>query len=254
MALIVVPARLASHRLPGKPLLAETGRALVVHVVERLRACRQATRVIVATDDAAIVAAVEAAGGEAMMTSPDHPSGTDRVAEVARAIDGDPVVNVQGDEPEIDPAHVDRLIEALLADPDVAIATLAAPIESDAAFADPNVVKVVCDGQSRALYFSRAPIPHRRDRQDRDDRGAAPLRHAGVYAFRREALFALTDAAPTPLERAERLEQLRALEHGRPIRVVVVGAVAPGIDTRDQYDAFVARERARSGSSTPRSV
>jgi 3-deoxy-manno-octulosonate cytidylyltransferase (CMP-KDO synthetase) len=236
MALFVIPARFGSTRLPGKPLLSETGRPLVVHVLENAARARSADRVVVATDDERILAAVRDAGGEAVLTSPDHRSGTDRVAEAARGLPGGVVVNVQGDEPELDPEHLDRLVAALDADPEAGIATLAAPA-GPGDDASPHVVKVVVAGSGRALYFSRSPIPYHRDE-------AVPrLRHAGVYAFRREALEAFVRTPPTPLERAESLEQLRALESGVAVKVVVVDRVAPGIDTPEDYAAFVARRR-----------
>lgn len=174
------------------------------------------------------------------MTSRDHESGTDRVAEAAADLPGEIVVNVQGDEPELDPDHLDRLIGAVEDDEGCGLATLAAPIEK-ADLPDPNVVKVVIDTCGRALYFSRAPIPH-----ERRSGQAVALRHAGVYAFRRGVLARFVDIPPTPLERAESLEQLRAIESGIPIRVVVVDRVAPGIDTPGDYAAFLARlERSR---------
>jgi 3-deoxy-manno-octulosonate cytidylyltransferase (CMP-KDO synthetase) len=235
MAILVIPARYGSTRLPGKPLLSETGRPLVVHVLENASRARCAERVVVATDDARILEAVRAAGGEAVLTAGRHQSGTDRVAEAVAGLSGEFVVNVQGDEPEIDPGHLDRLVDALDRDPTVGIATLAAPCSREEA-TSPHVVKVVLDREGRALYFSRSPIPY-----DRDGGGVRWLRHAGVYAYRRATLEALVRTPPTPLERAESLEQLRALETGRAIRVVVVDRVVPGIDTREDYDAFVGR-------------
>jgi 3-deoxy-manno-octulosonate cytidylyltransferase (CMP-KDO synthetase) len=241
MALLVIPARYGSTRLPGKPLLRETGLPLVVHVLRQARLARRAERVVVATDDARIADAVRESGGEAVMTSAEHRSGTDRVAEAIEGLPGDVVINVQGDEPEVDPGHVD-LLAAVLEEPGGPdVATLAAPVGEEEA-ASPHVVKVVTDREGRALYFSRSPIPYPRDGDP------IRLRHAGIYAYRRETLRRLVATAPTPLERAESLEQLRALETGIAIRVLVVDRIAPGIDTREDYEAFCERWRGREGS------
>lgn len=217
-AVAIIPARYASTRLPGKPLAPLGGRPMICHVVERVRAAHAIDRVLVATDDARIAAAVAPTGAAVVMTRPEHPSGTDRLAEVAATLPHAVVVNVQGDLPLLDPAMVDRLVARMRADGAAAMATLAQPIRDPAEFASPHVVKVVRDASGRALYFSRAPIPH-----DRDG-GAAPgeplgWRHIGLYAYRREVLLQLARLAPTPLERRERLEQLRALEHGIAIAV-----------------------------------
>ena len=244
MALIVIPARMGAQRLPGKPLLSETGKPLVVHTMEAARRAREARRVVVATDDARIADAVRAAGGEAVMTSADCRSGTDRVAEAARALPGqDLVLNVQGDEPEIEAASLDALIAAMEAVPSIPMGTLAAPIASEEEAAAPSVVKVVVDRSGFALYFSRAAIPFRRDAAG----PARTFRHVGVYAYRREFLAEFASLPETPLERTEMLEQLRALEHGRRIRVVPVDRAPPGIDTREDYEAFVRRRRERNG-------
>jgi 3-deoxy-manno-octulosonate cytidylyltransferase (CMP-KDO synthetase) len=243
VALVVIPARMASQRLPGKPLLAETGKPLVVHALENARRARCAARVVVATDDAGIAAAVRAAGGEAAMTSPSCRSGTDRVAEAARALPGeDLVLDVQGDEPEIDPAALDALAAAMEADPATPMGTLAAPL-GPGEESLPSVVKVVVDANGLALYFSRAAIPFQRE----PGPPPARLRHVGVYAFRRAFLADFAAAPESPLERAEMLEQLRALEAGARIRVVRCAAAPPGIDTRGDYEAFVRRRRERSG-------
>ncbi len=242
LALVVIPARMGAQRLPGKPLLAETGKPLVVHTWEAARGARCAARVVVATDDGRIADAVRAAGGEAVMTSPDCPSGTDRVAEAARAIPGeDLVLNVQGDEPEIAASDLDRLASAMETDPGIPMGTLGSPLESGEEFLSPSVVKVVVDATGCALYFSRAPIPFRRS-----DLGGAPaLRHVGVYAYRRSFLEGFASLPQTPLERTEMLEQLRALENGHRIRVVPADRAPPGIDTREDYEAFVRRWRER---------
>ena len=242
MALIVIPARMGSERLPGKPLLAETGKPLVVHTLESARRARCAKRVVVATDDERIAAAVRAAGGEAAMTSPACRTGTDRVAEAARAIPGeDLVLNCQGDEPEVDPAALDALADAMEKDRAIEMGTLAAPIADEAEAAAPQVVKVVADARGLALYFSRAPIPFRRDAAG----PARTMRHVGVYAFRRAFLDRFASLPATPLEKTEMLEQLRALENGARIRVVPVDRAPPGVDTREDYEAFVRRRRER---------
>jgi len=233
---------MGAERLPGKPLLAESGKPLVVHTLESARRARCAARVVVATDDARIAAAVRAAGGEAAMTSPDCRSGTDRVAEAARGIPGeDLVLNCQGDEPEVDPAALDALAAAMEADPAIEMGTLAAPLGAESEAAAPQVVKVVSDARGFALYFSRSPIPFRRDPAG----PARALRHVGVYAFRRAFLERFASLPATPLERTESLEQLRALENGVRIRVVPVDRAPPGVDTREDYDAFVRRRRER---------
>jgi 3-deoxy-manno-octulosonate cytidylyltransferase (CMP-KDO synthetase) len=242
VALIVIPARMGATRLPGKPLLAETGKPLVVHVLEAVRHCTRAARVVVATDDDRIAAAVRAAWGEAVMTSPACRSGTDRAAEAAARLPGeDLIVNVQGDEPEIDAASLDALIAAMEGDLSVEMGTLAAPILSDEELASPSVVKVVTDGKGNALYFSRASIPFVRDPAG----PARPKRHVGVYAYRRAFLARFAAMEATPLELTEGLEQLRALENGAAVRVVPAAHAPPGIDTREDYDAFVRRWRER---------
>jgi len=212
--LVVIPARYGSTRFEGKPLAALAGKPMIVHVLERARAAKTATQVVVATDDARIKSAVEAHGGEARITASTHATGTDRVAEVARVIDCDLVVNVQGDEPLLEPGMVDEVIGLLCDDPRADMATLTMPITSEEEFHNPNVVKVVADRNGNALYFSRAQIPYPRVKD-----AAPPQVHIGIYAYRREFLLQCTRLAPTPLELAESLEQLRALEHGYRIRV-----------------------------------
>jgi len=236
----LIPARYASSRFPGKVLAPIAGRPMIQHVVERARQATHLDLVLVATDDPRVRDAVAAFGGRAVMTSPGHASGTDRIAEVARGIDCEIVVNVQGDEPTLDPASIDEAVAPLLDDPTVEMATLCTAIRDEAAARDPNIVKVVCDRRGFALYFSRAPIPYHRDRDPgvprresrvpgragdagpgTRDEGPVPWRkHIGLYAYRRDVLLRLAALAPTALEKAERLEQLRALEHG--IRIVVV--------------------------------
>jgi 3-deoxy-manno-octulosonate cytidylyltransferase (CMP-KDO synthetase) len=237
---IIIPARYASSRLPGKPLLKSTGKYLIQHVYEQ--ACRSnAATVIVATDDERILEAVRKFGGRAVMTRGDHPSGTDRVAEVAGTLDADVIINLQGDEPQIDPTTLDLLPELLARDAGADLATLAVPIRSLEAWHDPGCVKVVCDAQGRALYFSRSPIPFVRDGQpDFNCRPARFLQHLGLYAYRRDFLLQLTSHAPEPLEELEKLEQLRVLALGRAIHVGIVQHAGRGVDTPADYERFVA--------------
>lgn len=244
-SIAVIPARFASTRLPGKPLLRESGKYLIQHVYERVQQARTLTAVVVATDDARIADAVRSFGGEVAMTSPDHRSGTDRIAEVMRERTEAIVVNVQGDEPEIEPASIARV--ASLVEPGrFPMATLAAPIRSADRWRDPAQVKVVVARDGTALYFSRAPIPAFPD----GDFAAAVagdkhacLGHIGIYAYTREFLLEFTRMPPGRLEQQERLEQLRALEQGARIRVGLVDDAPKGIDTPDDYRLFVARTR-----------
>jgi 3-deoxy-manno-octulosonate cytidylyltransferase (CMP-KDO synthetase) len=232
---VVIPARFASVRLPGKALRLIAGRPLIAHVHARAVASG-ASEVLVATDDARIAEACRGFGAEAVMTSPAHPSGTDRLAEVAAArgwAGQDVIVNVQGDEPLLPPGNVAQVAALLAADPGAALATLATPLQALAELDDPNVVKLVWGLDGRALYFSRAPIPWQRDAASGSAaRLAGAWRHIGLYAYRVSALKRLASLAPTALETAERLEQLRALEHGMPIAVAVAAAApGPGVDT-----------------------
>lgn len=236
---VIIPARYASSRLPAKPLLRATGKYLIQHVYERACASR-AAEVIVATDDARIVRAVEEFGGRVVMTRADHPSGTDRIAEVAAGLDCEVVVNLQGDEPLIEPATLDLVAELLQRDPAAEMATLAVPITSQEQWRDPACVKVVCDGRGRALYFSRSPIPCVRDGDpDFARRPALFLQHLGLYAYRRDFLLRLAKLPPEPLEECEKLEQLRVLAVGRSIQVGVVEHAGRGVDTPEDYERFV---------------
>ncbi len=220
----IVPARYASLRFPGKPLAPLAGKPMVLHVLEAAGAARTLSRVAVATDDERIAAAVRGAGGEAMLTSPDAASGTDRLAEAARAIPGDVYVNIQGDEPMMSAQNIDRAVEALLASGERQIATLAIPMPPGEA-PDPNVVKVAVARDGRALYFSRAPIPFARS-------GAPAYRkHLGLYAFRAAALAEIAALPPSPLEKMESLEQLRWLEAGYDIWVAQAVSDSIGVDT-----------------------
>ena len=212
----VIPARYQSSRLNGKPLALIGGKTMIEHVYQRASQSTLLSDLVVATDDERIYGAVEQFGGKAVMTSPDHPSGTDRVAEVAGASDADVVVNIQGDEPFLSPRVLDQLVEPFQCDRALEMTTLARLIVGAEPLEDPNVVKVVFDRRGDALYFSRSLVPYPR----RGERRAA-YEHIGLYGFRREFLLAYATLEPTPLERTEALEQLRALENGHSIRVVV---------------------------------
>lgn len=237
---IIIPARYASSRLPGKPLLKATGKYLIQHVYEQ--ACRtRAGAVIVATDDERILRAVAGFGGRAEMTRADHPSGTDRVAEVAARLDADVIVNLQGDEPLIDPAMLDLLPDLLARDAGAELATLATPIDSLEAWRDPACVKVVLDDRGRALYFSRSPMPFVRDGEpDFSRKPPRFLQHLGLYAYRRDFLLELARTPPSVLEELEKLEQLRVLALGRGISVGIVPHAGRGVDTPADYERFVA--------------
>ncbi len=225
----VIPARYASSRFPGKALAELAGKPMVQHVVERAARAALLDEVLVATDDDRILDAVRRFGGEARMTSPTHPSGTDRIAEVVRGMACDLVVNIQGDEPLIDPDVIDRAVAPLAADPSIGMGTLARPM-GVAEAADPSKVKVVLDRDGFALYFSRSRIPYIRD--DTPPPSERPyLLHMGLYVYRRETLLRLAALPPTPLEERERLEQLRALEHGVRIRVTITEHRSFGVDT-----------------------
>jgi len=223
----IIPARWASTRFPGKPLVKLRGKPLVQHVWERAQRAKLVDRVIVATDDMRIAEAAFDFGAEVALTSSKHPTGTDRLAEVAARLKSAPIIlNVQGDEPDIAPSTIDRLAKALQDDPSLGMVTAANPITDRADIANPNVVKVVTDLAGRALYFSRSTIPH-----DRDGRGGIKyLRHQGIYGYRRKVLLDFVKWKPTPLEKAEKLEQLRALEHGVSIGVIVVKKSSVGVD------------------------
>lgn len=246
-AVAIIPARYASTRLPGKPLLEIAGKFLVQHVYERcLEACRLTTTVI-ATDDERIVAAARSFGAPVQMTSPDLPSGTDRVAAVAADRDEEIVLNVQGDEPQVAGVDLDRLVAALEADPRAAMATLGEPL-TEVDYHSPHAVKVICDLKGIALYFSRSPIPHGLTRfpgaldlsGPAADLNSLPvLKHRGIYAYRREALLTLRGLPPAPLEQLEKLEQLRAMQQGMPIRVVPTLRTGIEINTPEDYSRFL---------------
>ena len=239
-ATVVIPARYASTRFPAKIVASETGRPLVQHVVDQVRKCRLVREVIVATDDDRIAHALRPFGTRCVMTDPGHLSGTDRIAEVARDLPDDVVVNVQGDEPEIEPETVDSLIE-LMDRTHSPMATAATRFPEGADPADPNLVKVVLDQDGRAMYFSRMPVPFHRDAAH--GHKPAYYLHLGIYAYARPFLLKLAGWKPTPAEQAEKLEQLRVLEHGEPIYVLKVERATHGIDTPEQYQEFVKRHR-----------
>lgn len=234
---ILIPARRASTRLPDKLLLAETGQPVLVHTCQAAAQAFGPAAVVVCADDEQLVAVAEAAGFAAQMTRPDHQSGTDRIAEVAADVPADIIVNVQGDEPEIDPGHIQTVVALLQRHAWADMATLATP-GTAADQQDPNAVKVVIGAGDRAVWFTRAPAPWDRD-------AGAPaadcLRHLGIYAYRKSLLLRYRDLAVSPYETIECLEQLRAIGAGVGMAAAVVGAAAPGIDVRADYDAFVAR-------------
>ena len=228
----ILPSRWGSTRFPGKPLHPIAGKPLIRHVWERCMACSGLDEILVATDDARILTAVAEFGGRAVMTSPDHPTGTDRIAEAVRAVpQATHIVNIQGDEPLIDPALIDELAAVISRPGGPDMATAANPLDpADPAVADPNVVKVVTALDGRALYFSRSPLPFFRNPVP----GLPVLRHKGIYAYRRDFLERFVTWPPSPLERAESLEQLRALENGASIHVITTSDTSPGVDTPEQ--------------------
>jgi 3-deoxy-manno-octulosonate cytidylyltransferase (CMP-KDO synthetase) len=222
----VIPARYASTRFPGKPLASLLGRPMVEWVYRRARMVRGLERVLVATDDARIAKVVRAFGGEAVMTPSVCPSGTDRVWHAVKGLDCDIVLNLQGDEPALDPSGVESLLGLMVSDPELLMGTAVAPWADEVDLSNPNVVKAVLAPDGTCLYFSRSPIPFFRERVQ----GAHPWRHIGLYAYRKDFLERFTSWEPTPLERAECLEQLRALEHGARIRAVVAPVPACAVD------------------------
>ncbi len=241
----IIPARYTSVRFPGKVLALLWGKPIVQHVYERAKKAKTLNDVIVATDDERVMRAVESFGGKCVMTSPEHPSGTDRIAEVARQLDCDVVVNIQGDEPLIAPEAIDAAVQPFFTDPTIKMTTLATPIVDEGEYINPNVVKVVVDRDSFALYFSRSPLPFFRPKGKMsesphfnlpEDAPVRPLRHIGLYAYRREFLLQFAQWSPTDLERSEGLEQLRALEHGVRIKVVLTSYRSVGVDTPEDLE------------------
>jgi len=246
-AVAVIPARLGSTRFPEKVLASATGRTLIQHVYERARLASSVARVVVAADDARIVAAVEGFGGACVLTSAEHPNGTSRLAEAAALLglaDGAIVVNVQGDEPELEPGLIAAGVAALV-ETGAEAATVASPFSAGEDPENPNIVKVAVDARGLALYFSRACIPY----QGRagDGPAARPLKHVGLYVYRAAFLRRYVGLPATPLEQTEKLEQLRVLEHGHRMAVAIMESHHHGIDTPEQYAGFVSRWRARSG-------
>ena len=249
----IIPARYSSTRLPGKPLIEINGKPLIQYVYERVR-LSSVQQVIVATDDERIASAVREFGGEAVLTSPRHRSGTERVAEVAALMESDIVVNVQGDEPLIQPEDIDRAIAPFSHDPSIMVTTLITPLVNGADLYNPHVVKVVVDHNGFALYFSRSPIPHNRnllEKADDEPRKGFELikkltkkelrdywQHIGLYVFRRGFLLKITALPPSQLERKERLEQLRILENGFKMKTVIVSTPSIGIDTPADVERF----------------
>ncbi|MFM8532324.1 MAG: 3-deoxy-manno-octulosonate cytidylyltransferase [Acidimicrobiia bacterium] len=232
--LAVIPARFHSTRLPGKILADIGGRPMIEHVYRRASAASSVHGVVVATDDERIASAVRAFGGAALMTRVDHVSGTDRIAEVIGALPCKAVVNVQGDEPLIDPGTIDAAVAPLLEDTSIGMSTISRPFASVDEFGNPNVVKVVTNSDGDAMYFSRSPIPYSRHNPGGLPAGAAA--HVGLYVYRRETLLKLAAAPAAPLELEESLEQLRALALGIRIRVVATSHVAAGVDTPEDLE------------------
>ncbi|MHC4510413.1 MAG: 3-deoxy-manno-octulosonate cytidylyltransferase [Planctomycetota bacterium] len=238
----VIPARYDSTRFAGKVLAKDTGKYLIQHTYERACLAKLPEKVIIAADDERVVAAAREFGAECVLTSPEHQSGTDRIAEAVAEMDIEIVVNLQGDEPEIDPANIDYLAKMLIDNPDCPMATLAAEFQSRGQVCDPNIVKVITGRGNKAIYFSRSPIPY-----DRESAGVGAirqyLRHIGIYAYRKKSLLEITALPQTPLEKTEKLEQLRAIENGFRILVGKVKHTCDGIDTPEQYAEFVKRYR-----------
>ena len=245
----VIPARYSSTRLAGKVLAKDTGKFLIQHTYERACLAKLPERVIIAADDEKIVAAAESFGAEAVLTSVEHQSGTDRIAEAVADLDVDIVVNIQADEPEINPEHIDKVAKLLVDNPDYPMATLVAPFKNPKDITNPNIVKVVVTNiehrassisAHRAIYFSRAPIPYNRETGGIGDVNHY-LRHLGIYAYRKDFLLKITSLPQSPLEKIEKLEQLRAIENGYGILVGKVEHTTDGIDTLQQYAEFVRR-------------
>ena len=229
----VIPARLASTRFPEKVLKLIGGRPMIQHVWERAARAKKLSSLVVACDDRRIYDCVQAFGGKALLTRPDHPNGTARVAEAAAGMDAGAFVNIQGDEPLMDPANIDALAGLLEADAALQVATLAVARRDEQGYQNPNVVKVVCDAAGYALYFSRAPLPHRREAAG----DVSYLKHLGIYAYRRDFLLQFVKWQTGDLEQTEKLEQLRILERGVNIRVALAAADSQGVDTAEDFAA-----------------
>jgi len=258
----VIPARYSSTRLAGKVLAKDTGKFLIQHTYEQACKAKLPEKVIIAADDEKIVAAAKSFGADCVLTSVEHKSGTDRIAEAVAELDADIVVNIQADEPEIDPAYIDKVAQLLVDNPDYPMSTLAAPIKTAADVANPNIVKVIvsscvvrdasCEENTQyskrntqndvaqAIYFSRSVIPYDRQKEGIGELNLY-LRHLGIYAYRKDFLLKITKQPQTPLEKIEKLEQLRAIENGYGILVGKVEHTTDGIDTPEQYTEFVKR-------------
>jgi len=238
--LACIPARYGSTRFAGKVLARDTGKFLIQHTWEQACLAKLPQKVIIAADDERIIAAADTFGAECVLTSTEHKSGTDRIAEAVANMEVDIVVNLQADEPEISPQNIDLLAQLLIDNPDCPMATLAADFQNPQQIVDANIVKVITDCNGRAIYFSRAPIPY-----DREKSGIGEtrqyLRHIGIYAYRKEFLLKITALPQSNLEKTEKLEQLRAIENGYSILVGKVAHTCDGIDTPEQYTDFVKR-------------
>jgi 3-deoxy-manno-octulosonate cytidylyltransferase (CMP-KDO synthetase) len=232
----VIPARYGSSRLPGKALVDLQGKPLLYYVYQRSSRARSLNRLLIATDDERIQNAATAFGAEVVMTKKEHRSGTDRICEAIQGMDADIVVNIQGDEPLIDSQSIDQAVQILESDPDAQMATLKTPLRKQEDFQNPNVVKVVTDENDYALYFSRAPIPFDRHRDDNDGRVPGGYKHVGLYAFRRDFLMQFASWGASFLESLEELEQLRALEHGAKIKVGLTEDHLFGVDTPEDLE------------------
>ena len=236
----IIPARYGSTRLDGKPLLDIGGKPMVQWVYERAKKAKLIRDVMVATDDKRVMSAVERFGGKAVMTSSSHRSGTDRIAEAAGSLNADVIVNVQGDEPLIEPEMIDEAIKPLLAESSLLISTLKTKIANEEELKDPNVVKVVTDREGFAIYFSRLPIPYVRESSEFGVRSselkATYYKHIGLYVYRKDFLLKFAKMKPTPLEDAEKLEQLRVLENGYKIKVVQTKYNSVGVDTKEDLE------------------
>ncbi|MBW8002882.1 MAG: 3-deoxy-manno-octulosonate cytidylyltransferase [Planctomycetes bacterium] len=240
--LACIPARYESTRFPGKVLANDTGKFLIQHSYEQICQASLPEKIIIAADDKKIADAAKSFGAECVMTSTEHESGTDRIAEAVKDIDVEIIINLQADEPEINPDDIDTLCKLLLDNPDCSMATLTADFKNAEQIADANIVKVVVDNNNKAIYFSRSVIPYNRDASGV---GSVKqyLRHIGIYAYRKELLLKLTSMPQSPLEKIEKLEQLRALENGFAILTAKVNHTCDGIDTPEQYAEFVKRQK-----------
>jgi 3-deoxy-manno-octulosonate cytidylyltransferase (CMP-KDO synthetase) len=242
---VVIPARYDSTRFAGKVLANETGKFLIQHTYEQACLAKLPEKVIIAADDKRIADAAKSFGAECILTSPDHKSGTDRIAEAVADIDVETVINLQADEPEINPENIDFLAQLMTDYPDAQMATLAADFQTPEQIADPNIIKVITDAGAKAIYFSRSVIPYDRENQG-TGRVTNYLRHVGTYAYRKEFLLKITTLPQSRLEKIEKLEQLRAIENGFGILVGKVRHTSDGIDTPKQYAQFVKRHNERT--------